>query len=263
LGYPLQQNATSTTLDFLLVLASDHITGATGKTVTVTLCKSGGAFAASAGSVTEKGNGWYAYTPTAVEINTVGPLLLHATASACDPRDDTFYVTNYNPQVVTPVSPASTAGSTRVLQILEDAASEVGINAEGESLSANNANVLLNLFRRLLNIWNAERRAVYATSFLSFTISPPVDPADPITIGPTGDWVTDIRPVSIDGANLVLTSSTPPVQLPIKIRDNQWWLRQSVPELTRRCLPISTINPIGRMGSVSFGRSRRPPMTCR
>ncbi len=118
------------------------------------------------------------------------------------------------------------------LELCTDAATELGVYAGGEPLSASDAQLLLRFLRRLFNGWNADRRAVYATSFLTFTIPPPIDPAIPITIGPTGDWVTDSRPVSIDGANLVLTTSTPSVQLPIHIRDHQWWLGQSVPTLT-------------------------------
>lgn len=119
-----------------------------------------------------------------------------------------------------------------VRDLCNEAAEEVNVKQAGESLSADDADVFLRLFRRLLNLWNANRNAVYATSFLSFTIVPPVDPAIPITIGPTGDWVTDLRPVSIDGAALVLTPSNPAVNTPINIRDANWWQDQSVPTLT-------------------------------
>lgn len=70
-----------------LTLASDHVTGATGKTLTVTLAKPGAGFAAAAGAVTERGHGWYDYTPTAGEVDTLGELAIHATAADCDPAD--------------------------------------------------------------------------------------------------------------------------------------------------------------------------------
>lgn len=116
-------------------------------------------------------------------------------------------------------------------QICTDAALEIGVVAQGETLSAPDADTLIRLCRRLLNAWDAERRAVYATQFQQFTLIPN-PPLNYLTIGPTGDFTVDQRPVSIDGANLVLTPSTPPVNTPIKIRDWQWWLSQTTPTLT-------------------------------
>lgn len=116
-----------------------------------------------------------------------------------------------------------------VLNICEDAAQEIGVYQPGETLSDTDSAKFLNLLRRLLNYWNADRRAVYATKFQTFTLVPNLTPH---TIGPTGAWVTTQRPVSVDGATLVLTPSTPPVNTPIKLRDNQWWLSLTVPTLT-------------------------------
>jgi hypothetical protein len=70
-----------------MVLSSDHITGATGKTVTVTISKAGAAFAAPTGTVTEIANGLYAIALTIVDTNTVGDLAFHCTAAGCDPTD--------------------------------------------------------------------------------------------------------------------------------------------------------------------------------
>jgi hypothetical protein len=80
---------TTAPIPFYLALASDHITPATGKTVTVTLSKAGSAFAAPASTiVTETGSGWYTFTPIPLDTNTPGPFILHATAAACDPVND-------------------------------------------------------------------------------------------------------------------------------------------------------------------------------
>lgn len=81
------QQGTVYTRTFLMVLASDHLTGATGKTVTVTISKAGAAFAAPAGSVAEIGNGWYRIALTAADSGTVGDLAFHCTATDCDPTD--------------------------------------------------------------------------------------------------------------------------------------------------------------------------------
>lgn len=72
---------------FFMTLSSDHITGATGKTVTVTLSKAGAAFAAAGGSVTEIGSGWYYISLTTTDTNTLGDLTFHCTASGCDATD--------------------------------------------------------------------------------------------------------------------------------------------------------------------------------
>lgn len=90
--YDIQQGSAASPLVFLLVLTSDHISPATGKTPTVTLSKNGAAFASPAGAVTEIGNGWYQVAGHATDSNTVGPLILHATAAASDPSDREYGV---------------------------------------------------------------------------------------------------------------------------------------------------------------------------
>ncbi len=89
--------STTVALGFFLRLTSDHITGATGKTATVTIRKEGGSFASPAGAVTEVGNGWYEVAADAADLDTLGTLKLHATASACDPADVEFEVIAIDP----------------------------------------------------------------------------------------------------------------------------------------------------------------------
>lgn len=97
-GYDVQQSTTAFPLVFLLISSTDHITGLTGATVTVTLSKSGGAFASPSGGVTEIANGWYKVAGNATDTGTLGPLALHATASGADPTDALYPVVSYNPQ---------------------------------------------------------------------------------------------------------------------------------------------------------------------
>lgn len=115
--------------------------------------------------------------------------------------------------------------------LCNNAAQELGVTQPGETLDADNLVAVRNILRRLLNFWNADRRAVYATKFEQFTLIPN-PPNNYITIGPGGQFDTTLRPVSIDGANLILTPSTPPVNTSLKIRDFQWWLKQTTPTLT-------------------------------
>jgi hypothetical protein len=83
---------------FLMVDSADHISAKTGLTPTVTLSKSGAAFAAPAGAVTEVGSGWYKVAGNATDTGTLGPLVLHATATGADPVDVEFEVVAFDPQ---------------------------------------------------------------------------------------------------------------------------------------------------------------------
>lgn len=74
-------------VEFLMVLTSDHITGATGKSPSVTLSKNGAAFAPASNGASEVGNGIYKITLTPAEVDTLGQITLHATAADSDPTD--------------------------------------------------------------------------------------------------------------------------------------------------------------------------------
>jgi len=80
-----------------MVLSSDHVTGETGATVTVKVSKNGGAFGAGGGSVAELEEGVYAYTPSAGDVDTLGPITFKATASGCDPFIVEGVIVAYDP----------------------------------------------------------------------------------------------------------------------------------------------------------------------
>lgn len=99
MAYDILQSSTQAPLLFFLVASSDHITGLTGATPTVTLSKAGGAFASPAGAVTEMASGWYKVAGNATDTATLGPLALHATATSGDPCDIIVAnIVSYNPQ---------------------------------------------------------------------------------------------------------------------------------------------------------------------
>lgn len=75
------------TRSFLMVLASDHVTGATGLVPVVTISKASGSFAGAGGAVSEIGNGWYKIVLTTTDVNTVGDLAFHITVATADPTD--------------------------------------------------------------------------------------------------------------------------------------------------------------------------------
>ena len=98
-GYDIRMGSTDTALYFLMIQSADHLTGATGRAPVVMLSKGGGAFAAAAGAVVEMGYGVYAVAPVVggTDVNTLGPLWLHAEATGADPSDVVFRVVNYDP----------------------------------------------------------------------------------------------------------------------------------------------------------------------
>ena len=99
-GYAIQQSTASQPLVFLMIDSSDHVSGKTGLSPTVTISKNGGAFASPAGSVTEIGSGLYKVAANAGDSDTLGPLVLHATATGADPTDWLYPVVAYDPLTV-------------------------------------------------------------------------------------------------------------------------------------------------------------------
>lgn len=81
------KQSTAKNVMVLMVDSTDHITGKTGLTLTITASKDGGAFGSISPTVTERGNGWYSVALTASHTDTLGDLALHITGAAADPAD--------------------------------------------------------------------------------------------------------------------------------------------------------------------------------
>jgi hypothetical protein len=79
-------------LNFFMTDSTDHVTGKTGLSPTVTIRKVAGSFASPSGAVTEIANGWYTVAGNSTDCNTLGPLLLHASATGADPTDTLYDV---------------------------------------------------------------------------------------------------------------------------------------------------------------------------
>jgi hypothetical protein len=101
-----QQNSSNYPIGFMLVLKSDHITGATGKagTLTLTISKNGAPFGPRdpLGTIVETGHGWYSWT-SPVEAagpsdrDTLGELKIHVDEASCDPYDEKYDIVSYDP----------------------------------------------------------------------------------------------------------------------------------------------------------------------
>jgi hypothetical protein len=88
----IAKNVALSNFQFLMVLSSDHVTAATGKTVTGTISKDGGAFVAVTNAISEIGNGMYKVNLTQTEMNA-DVVTLKFTETNCDQRIITVYTT--------------------------------------------------------------------------------------------------------------------------------------------------------------------------
>lgn len=77
---PYQQNR----ICFVMVdLGMNEVPGLGGAGLNMFVSKNGGAFAPSAGTKAEIGNGWYTYLSTVAEANTIGVVAIRVTGAGC------------------------------------------------------------------------------------------------------------------------------------------------------------------------------------
>lgn len=81
------KQSTARNLMVLMTDSTDHITGKTGLTLTISASKNGAAFASITPTVTERGDGWYSLALTTAHTDTLGDFVVHVTASGADPTD--------------------------------------------------------------------------------------------------------------------------------------------------------------------------------
>lgn len=142
------QSQSTYSLTFFMVDSTDHISGKTGLSPTVTLSKNGAAFAAPSGAITEIANGWYKVAGNATDTGTLGPLLLHASATGADPSDVVYEVVGIDVhdsvrmgQTALPNANAEAAGGLYTRgsgagQIRQDANGRIDTNAKAVADSA-------------------------------------------------------------------------------------------------------------------------------
>lgn len=120
--------------------------------------------------------------------------------------------------------------SIAVSDYIAGALNEINVLLPGRSPTARDGQWALFLLNELRDSWNAIREAVWAEVFSTFTLVPGLQPH---TIGPSGATFTLAeRPVTIDGASLLINNVTPAVKNPINLRDYQWWLANSTANQT-------------------------------
>lgn len=177
----------------------------------------------NAGIATAKGRGLYEYVPSAAETDFghvdyifTGPLALTAGV----------HIDTISLQQISALQTANGLGSVAAQVIVADALAEIRVARAGDVLEPDMLDFGMGKLNRLLDRWNADPRARFNVGFQSFV---PTPNHQPHTLGPNAaDWAVTQRPVKIQGANLILNTVTPAVRVPLTIRDDGWWLRQTV-----------------------------------
>lgn len=133
-----------------------------------------------------------------------------------------------------------------------DAALELNRIGAADALSGEDSTFLLKKLNRILDNWNADGQAVYTIGFTLFTLVPNLSPH---TIGVAANsptfTVTTNRPVNIQSASLVLTGS-PAIDIPINIRDDDWWALNRVKGLATAIPTDLYYSPDWPNGSLYF-----------
>lgn len=111
---------------------------------------------------------------------------------------------------------------------LTTALRELGIVGVVGAPAAELSNLALGIFNRILDDWNADRRAVYADDHA--TPAALTAGLNPHTIGPTGATFTSLlsRPVSIEGIRLT-TDNGETYLAPLTPRGAAWWHSRQAP----------------------------------
>lgn len=211
MAYPIELANTTQPLRFLMVLAADHVTGATGLSPTVTIAKNDGlGFATPLGAVSELGSGWYSVAPNATDANTLGPISLHATGAGADPADEEYPVVPNLAALAAALSPSSTSALALTARtLITNALIELNVLGDGEDASPSMGTLGLAILNRMTDAWNTERLLLPVQTRLTFALT--ANQASR-TIGPSGNFV-GARPMRVDGLGVIPVGST--FELPV------------------------------------------------
>ncbi len=136
-----------------------------------------------------------------------------------------------------------------VRNLITETMQDITAIAVGDVLSDTDATAILRKLTRLFDNLNAEEAGVYGSNPQTYTLTANQNPH---TIGPAAsspDFTVTQRPVSIDEANLVVTSGTSSFHYPLDIVNEKWYSSLSLPALATWpfALWYSTDWPLGRI----------------
>lgn len=146
---------------------------------------------------------------------------------------------------------AANSITVTALDIITAAMQEIGALSPGEAPSNEDQTWVLQKLQRLIDRYNARVVMIYNVNFTLFTLNPPATPETPTTIGPGADFDVNQRPVSIPSIGLIL-NGTPGVELPLNLRDQDWWANNRIKGLTSTLPTDYYYDPAWPTGNIFF-----------
>lgn len=177
------------------------------------------------GSAVLKGHGYYGYSPALADT----PFGLVAfTFVGTGALTQTIEIQTVTETQAAVLVEGIALGACTARDLVIDALAELNVYDAADAVSPADSALVLRRLNRILDNFNAERDAVYADQYASYTLTPSLSPH---TIGPTGNFVVTQRPVSIEGISLIYPTSTSP-QIGLNARDRAWYQGLSIPAQT-------------------------------
>lgn len=144
--------------------------------------------------------------------------------------------------------------TARAADIIQSAAYEIAVFAPGEPVDAAEAQWALEVLQRIIDQWNARRALIYSVGFTLYNLTANKGPH---TIGPTGDLKTgpaaQYRPVNVASCSFVLNpGASNPVDLPVQMRDKDWWAANPLKSLTSSIITDCYYEPASPNGNLNF-----------
>ncbi len=156
-----------------------------------------------------------------------------------------------------PVTPPVTPNPLQytALDVINDALIEIGMLAPGEVVDSSVGPWAFRKLNYLIDEWQAQAGKVYSYQFIVETL---VAGLSPHTIGPeaSATFLLDNqpRPVRLESAALLLNTASPPglVDLPMNIRDHDWWAQNQVKGIQTNVPTDVWYDPTSPNGSLFF-----------
>jgi hypothetical protein len=168
--YLMKKDSAVRPLVFILIDSTDHISPKTGLSPLpeVQISKNGGAFAAPAGAVTELAYGWYKVAPDAGDSDTLGSLVLHASATGADPSDTFYEVVAFDP----------------------DDSAGLGLSRVDASISSRNATTPPTAPAIATQVWGETIPGSYTSSQAGYKLNAAGSSADPLLNAVPGSYAS-------------------------------------------------------------------------
>jgi hypothetical protein len=115
-----------------------------------------------------------------------------------------------------------------VRNIIKDALTEIGFLRPGETPSPEHAQLALLRFQNQIDAWMADRLTLAVQLQTTFTLT---SGTSSVTLGTSGADVTMIRPVFLNAVNYIIPGSSPAVEVPIGIMDQDAFSSLTIKEL--------------------------------